>query len=196
MKKTILLAAVSVVALSACQKAADPNSCYGQKNRMVSGLEQAIQVNTQYVTKIESTSWITPKEPLVNWLNSSSEQFKKNIEFINNATAEQLNADCTTDQLAIVEEINTAGVKFIHQQESNIDKINQNKEKILKDLKCTKDCDTLLTTQWLALNKDSQKELGQTLEKLAEKSQVLLAPQKPAADNKTTDTPAPPKTKE
>lgn len=186
MKKTAIIMALSVVALSACQKAEDPNSCYSQKGRMISGLEQAIQVNTQYVSKIESTNWLTPKEPLVDWLKSTNAQFKQNIDFINKATPEQLNADCTTDQLAIVEEINTAGVAFVHQQEANIDKITANKDKIIKDLKCTKDCDTALTTQWLTLNQESQKELGQTLQRLAEKSQALIANKKPAVEQSTT----------
>lgn len=186
MKKTAIIMALSVVALSACQKAEDPNSCYSQKGRMISGLEQAIQVNTQYVSKIESTNWLTPKEPLVDWLKSTNAQFKQNIDFINKATPEQLNADCTTDQLAIVEEINTAGVAFVHQQEANIDKITANKDKIIKDLKCTKDCDTALTTQWLTLNQESQKELGQTLQRLAEKSQALIANKKPAVEQNTT----------
>lgn len=186
MKKTAIIMALSVVALSACQKAEDPNSCYSQKGRMISGLEQAIQVNTQYVSKIESTNWLTPKEPLVDWLKSTNDQFTKNIDFIKKATPEQLNADCTTDQLAIVEEINTAGVAFVHQQEANIDKITANKDKIIKDLKCTKDCDTALTTQWLTLNQESQKELGQTLQRLAEKSQALIANKKPAVEQSTT----------
>lgn len=186
MKKTAIIMALSVVALSACQKAEEPNSCYSQKGRMISGLEQAIQVNTQYVSKIEATNWLTPKEPLVDWLKSTNEQFTKNIDFIKKATPEQLNADCTTDQLAIVEEINTAGVAFVHQQEANIDKITANKDKIIKDLKCTKDCDTVLTTQWLTLNQESQKELGKTLQRLAEKSQALIANKKPAVEQNAT----------
>lgn len=186
MKKTAIIMALSVVALSACQKSEEPNSCYSQKGRMISGLEQAIQVNTQYVSKIEATNWLTPKEPLVDWLKSTNDQFTKNIDFIKKATPEQLNADCTTDQLAIVEEINTAGVAFVHQQEANIDKITANKDKIIKDLKCTKDCDTVLTTQWLTLNQESQKELGKTLQRLAEKSQALIANKKPAVEQSAT----------
>lgn len=179
MKKTVLFIALSsVLALTACQKAdtADQaNTCYGQKAKMLSGLQEAIDSNTGYVEKIKNTSWITPdvKESLTSWLTQMSTQFKTNIEFIREAKPETLNENCTVAQLGIVTEINNAGLHFIKTQEGNIDQVNATKDKTIQDTKCGKTCDTVLTKQWLSLNQASQKEFETTVNALAAKAAAL-----------------------